>query len=441
VAGFAQPDHRIYAGYRMQANPRPALPWRQSLQLSSRCRHAARLTSPSGHHFYRNIRTLGSAALLFVTSTCCGWSQVYSAAGAKPVVAAYVFAEDKTLAPGEIDGKKLTRVNYAFANIADGRIVEGAPTDAANLAALNALKKDNPHLTVLVSVGGWLWSGRFSDAALTPASRAVFIDSVEAFITRYDLDGLDVDWEYPGMRGAGNTFRPEDKQTYTLLLKELRRRFDTMAVTLHHPLYLTIAAGASGEFLEHTEMGEVSKYVDTVNLMAYDYYEPEDGKLTGNHAPLFIDPADPKAVSADRSVREFEKAGVAARKLVLGVPFYGHVWGQVPATNHGLFQPGQPVPNADAGYAAIVSTMLGHGYSRYWDAAASVPYLYNAEKQIFISYEDPESLAAKCKYVKKQHLKGVMFWDYESDPSGVLLDAINAGLKSSSHAHDGREAR
>jgi len=124
-------------------------------------------------------------------------------------------------------------------------------------------------------------------------------------------------------------------------------------------------------------MGEVAKYVDTVNLMAYDYYEPEKGKPTGNHAPLFSDPADPRAVSADRSVRELEKAGVAARKLVLGVPFYGHVWGQVPATNHGLFQPGQQIPNTDASYAAIASTMLGHGYSRYWDAAASVPYLYS----------------------------------------------------------------
>jgi chitinase len=345
------------------------------------------------------------------------------------------------LTPGEIDAKKLTRVNYAFANIAQGRMVEGAPADAVNLAALTALKKDNPHLTVLVSVGGWTWSGGFSDAALTLASRSVFIDSVEAFITRYHLDGLDVDWEYPGMSGAGNTFRPEDKQTYTLLLKALRCRFDTMAGTLHRPLYLTIAAGASSEFLEHTEMSEVAKYVDTVNLMAYDYYEPEAGKPTGNHAPLFIDPADPKAVSADRSVREFEQAGVAARKVVLGVPFYGHVWGQVPATNQGLFQPGQPVPNAYATYAAIVSTMLGQGYTRHWDAAASVPYLYNADKQIFVSYEDPESLAAKCKYVKKQHLKGVMFWDYESDPSGVLLDAVDSGLKPGSYVHDGRKAR
>ncbi len=384
---------------------------------------------------------MGSAALLFVTLTGRVWSQPQSSPDSEPVVAAYVFADGRALTPGEIDARKLTRVNYAFANIAQGRMVEGGPEDAVNFAALTALKKDNPHLTVLISVGGWTWSGGFSDAALTPASRSVFIDSVAAFITRYHLDGLDVDWEYPGMSGADNTFRPEDKQTYTLLLKELRRRFDTMAGTLHRPLYLTIAAGASREFLEHTEMSEVGKYVDTVNLMAYDYYEPEAGKPTGNHAPLFIDPADPKAVSADRSVREFEQAGVAARKLVLGVPFYGHVWGHVPAANHGLFQPGQPVPDAYATYPAIVSTMLGHGYTRHWDAAASAPSLYNAGKQIFVSYEDPESLAAKCKYVKKQHLKGVMFWDYESDPSGVLLDAVGSGLKPGRSVQDGRKAR
>jgi chitinase len=386
-----------------------------------------------------NIRRIGSAALLFVTLTCPVWSKQYPAA--EPVVAAYVFTQGLVLTPGEIDAKKLTRVNYAFANIAEGRIVEGAPADAANLAALTTLKKHNPNLTVLVSVGGWLWSGGFSDAALTPASRAVFIDSVGAFITRYHLDGLDIDWEYPGMSGAGHAFRPEDKQTFTLLLKELRCRFDKIAGKLHHPLYLTIAAGASKEFLEHTEMGEVAKYVDTVNLMAYDYYEPEEDKTTGNHAPLFTDPDDPKAISADRSVREFEEAGVPARKLVLGVPFYGHLWGQVQATNHGLFQPGQPVPNVYANYAAIVSTMLGQGYSRYWDASASVPYLYNPEKQIFVSYEDPESLALKCKYVKQEHLKGVMFWDYAGDPSGILLGVIDTGLKPGTNLHDGPRAR
>ncbi len=378
-------------------------------------------------------------ALTFVALIGFLWGK--PCADAEPVVAAYVFLQGRVLAPGEIDARTLTRVNYAFANIAEGRIVEGSPTDAANLASLIALKKDNPHLTILVSVGGWLWSGGFSDAALTEASRAIFVDSVETFVTRYNLDGLDVDWEYPGMSGAGHAFRPEDKQTYTLLLKELRGRFDRMAGKLHRPLYLTIATGASSDFLEHTEMGEVAKYVDTVNLMAYDYYEPGEQEITGNHAPLFADPADPKAISADRSVREYEKAGVPAEKLVLGVPFYGHAWGQVQEANHGLFQPGRPVPNSYTDYAAIASTMLGQGYSRYWDRPASVPYLYNAEKQIFVSYEDPESLALKCKYVNERHLKGVMFWDYSGDPSGTLLSVIDAGLKSGARMDESPKTR
>lgn len=354
---------------------------------------------------------------------------------------AYVFTDGAALAPGQVDARKLTRVNYAFANIEHGRIVEGFAVDAGNLAALNALKHDNPQLTVLVSVGGWLWSGGFSDMALTKESRAIFIDSVASFVTRYNLDGLDIDWEYPGMPGSTQSFRPEDKQNYTLLVKELRGRFDSMEKKTHHRVYITLATGGESGFLEHTEMGEVQKYVDTVNLMAYDYYEPGAGKITGNHAPLFTDPADPKAISADRSVREYEKAGVPAEKIVLGVPFYGHVWGQVPPMNNGLFQPGERVPHAYSNYEAVVNTMLGHGYSRYWDASASVPYLYNARKQIFVSYEDPESLALKCKYVRDHHLAGMMFWDYSGDPSGTLLGAIDAGLKIASDAHGNQQAR
>ena len=347
----------------------------------------------------------------------------------KYVITAYVFPQNMVLTSDQVAADKLTRINFAFANVEQGRIVLGDPSDAANLATLVGLKKENPDLTVLVSVGGWLWSGRFSDAAFTPASRAKFIDSVADFITRYNLDGLDIDWEYPAMAGAaGNVFRPEDKQNYTLLLKELRERFNKMQKTLHRHLYVTIAAGASAEFLQHTEMDKVQKYVDTVNLMAYDYYEPGDDKITGNHAPLYVDPADPKGISSDKSVQEFEAAGVPAEKIVLGVPFYGHVWGHVGATNNGLFQPGDPVPNAYSTYGKLTQDIINQGFTRYWDAKASVPYLYNPQKQIFVSYEDPESLALKCKYVIDHHLAGIMFWEYESDPSGKLLDAIDRGL-------------
>jgi chitinase len=347
---------------------------------------------------------------------------------ATPAVVAYVFAHRAPLQPGQIDAHSLTRINYAFANIQDGRMVTGYPDDPGNLASLVALRKENPALTILISVGGWLWSGNFSDAVLTKESRERFVQSAMDFLILYHLDGLDIDWEYPGMPGAGHAFRGEDKRNFTLLVKELRARFDAETRKSARRLYLTIAAGASDEFLAHTEMGKVQRYVDTVNLMSYDYYEPGSGPISGHHAPLFTNPADPTKVSGDASVRAFERAGVPASKLLLGIPFYGHVWGEVADREHGLYQPGKPIPNAFAPYSLIESTMLDHGYTRYWDPVASVPYLYNEDKHIFVTYEDAQSIAAKCNYVLTHRLGGVMFWDYSSDSSGRLLGAINSSL-------------
>ena len=105
-------------------------------------------------------------------------------------------------------------------------------------------------------------------------------------------------------------------------------------------------------------MQKVQRYVDTVNLMTYDYYEPGSESITGNHSPLYADPADPKAASSADTVRAFEKAGVPAEKILLGVPFYGHEWGQVKDQNHGLFQVGKPVPGAYTPFNVIDTTML-----------------------------------------------------------------------------------
>ncbi|MGB6689228.1 MAG: glycoside hydrolase family 18 protein [Terracidiphilus sp.] len=371
------------------------------------------------------VRLVSLLAILVLGAPAFG--AVQPTAPGKEIVA-YVFPQNNELQPGQIDASSLTRINYAFANIANGRIVTGFAKDRENYAFLVALKQQNPSLTVLVSVGGWLWSTNFSDVSLTRQSRAVFIQSVMEFLDEYKLDGLDIDWEYPGLPGAGHPFRREDKRNFTLLLKELRARFNKETARTHKRLYLTFAAGASDESLQNTEMAKAQRYVDTVNLMAYDYYEADSDAITGNHAPLFTDPADPKKASADASVIAFEKAGVPAHKILLGMPFYGRTWGEVADTNHGLFQPGKPVPHAYGGYAAIAQTMLNQGYIRYWDSSASVPYLYNAQKQIFVSYEDPQSIAAKCSYVSSHKLGGVMFWEYSGDPSGTLLRSINESL-------------
>jgi chitinase len=343
-------------------------------------------------------------------------------------VTGYVFTRGTALRPGQVDAKYLTRINYAFANIQGGRMVLGAPADAQNFAQLTALRNVNPRLTVLVSVGGWLWSTSFSDMALTAESRRAFEESVMEFLAQYDLDGLDIDWEYPGLPGAGHPYRAEDKQNFTALLEELRARFDAEAKRTGRRLYLTIAMGAGDDVLAHTEMRKVERYVDTVNLMTYDYYEAGSDATTGHHAPLYADPADPKKASSDETVREYEKAGVPAGKILLGVPFYGRAWGDVPDNNHGLFQPGKTVAGVDAQYSAIVANMLGQGFTRYWDDAAKAPYLYSAEKHIFVSYEDPESLRLKCDYARSHKLGGVMFWEYSGDPDGQLLGTIGGAL-------------
>jgi chitinase len=345
-----------------------------------------------------------------------------------PIVVGYVFAQNTVLKPGSIDARHLDRINYAFANIRDGRMVTGFAQDAKNFALLRGLKRENPSLLVLVSVGGWLWSTNFSEVSLTLESRKVFIQSVVEFMRQYELDGLDVDWEYPGMIGAGHPFRKEDKENFTSLLRELRQRFDLETKRTHRRLYLSIAAGASEEYLGHTEMAKVQRYVDTINLMAYDYYEPGSDRTTGHHAPLFASDADPKHASGDGSVKALVRAGVSAAKVLLGVPFYGHVWSEVDDVNYGLFQRGEPASAGYAPYGVITGTMLGHGFTRYWDPIASVPYLYSPDKKVFVSYEDSQSLADKCKYVLTQKLGGVMFWDYSGDPSGTLLKTIDQSL-------------
>lgn len=373
---------------------------------------------------------IASASLLLM----CASSQSLSALPAGPEhttsslskeIIAYVFPQNRVLGANEVNVRQMTRINYAFANIKDGEIVEGFTHDAENFAILNTLKRSNPTLKILVSVGGWTWSGGFSDTALTSRSRERFISSAVRFIERYKLDGLDIDWEYPGQPGSGNTFRPEDKKNYTLLLAELRQRFDKEQTRLHRRLYTSIATGASARFLENTEMAKVQNYVDTVNLMTYDFYV--GGPSTGHDAPLFRNSADPKHVSADLSVTAYEQAGVPARKIVLGLPFYGRSWGEVANKNHGLFQPGKAAKGVHFSYPELPD-LLATGFLRHWDAEASVPYLYNPQTHIFVTYEDPQSIATKCKYVMDRKLRGIMFWEYSNDNTGILLKAVHAGL-------------
>lgn len=389
-------------------------------------------------HIRRSASLFGVGAALCVSSTTATAAppRPASQASAGHQIVGYI-SPKHVLTAADVPVEKLTRINYAFSAIKGGEMVEGAPFDAENFALLLSLKQRNPGLTVLVSVGGWGGSGNFSDMALTVTSRKRFIDSVVRFITQYKLDGLDIDWEYPGLVGAGNTFRPEDKGNYTALLRELRARFDREEKQAGRHLLTSIAVGGNADFIEHTEMAAVARFVDTVNLMTYDYYGPDSDTISGNHAPLFTDPADPKQISADRTVRAYQAAGVPASKLLLGLPFYGKSWINVGPAKNGLFQPGSKPPATFHDYSALVN-FAQEGYTRFWDPMASVPWLYNPDTKTFISFEDPESLTRKCRFVLDQHLGGVMFWELTEDADGSLLNTINTALDHRSSSSPSR---
>lgn len=365
------------------------------------------------------------------------WYLLAVAAGQGPwapadgrVIIGYVFAKDDLLDPATIAAEKLTHINYAFANIKDGLVVEGFAHDLENLRVLTGLRQRNPRLRILVSVGGWTWSGGFSDAARTRESRQRFVQSAVEFVQRHDLDGFDVDWEYPGLPGYGNVNRPEDKENFTALMSDLRHAFDAEGASRGRRYDITFAAGASADVLAHTQMDAVQPFVDYVNLMTYDFREAGGDAQAGHHSNLYAHPADPHHMSADRAVREFLAAGVPASKLVLGVPFYGHAWAEVEPASDGLYQEGKPPrERVDTHYGNLAALATAPGWVRRWDALAQAPYLWNADKRVFIAYDDPESLALKSRYIREHGLAGAMFWEYRADPTGALLGTLFEGLR------------
>ena len=141
----------------------------------------------------------------------------------KPVIIGYVGGFRGLIATDSIDVWRLSHINYAFIDVKDNRAwLHNETTDTVNLRELSELKKINPGLKILISIGGWSWSKNFSDAVLTDTSTQNFALSAVAIVSKYNLDGIDIDWEYPGMIGDSNMYRPEDKQHYTTLFKKLR---------------------------------------------------------------------------------------------------------------------------------------------------------------------------------------------------------------------------
>lgn len=345
------------------------------------------------------------------------------------VVIGYVGGYTGLIDTNMVHAEKLTHINYAFVNIKNNRAFLAHPDkDSVNFVNLKKLKLKNPDLKILISIGGWSWSGNFSSAALSDTSRKGFAVSAVSIIRKYALDGVDIDWEYPDQSGDGNTYRSGDKKNYTLMFKALRDELNKAGPWHQDRLLLTAAVGGFKQFLQHTEMNKVAHYLDFVNLMTYDYFQDSSG-VAVHHTALYSSKKYNMQDNADKAVSDYVSAGVPLNKLVIGMAFYGRSGRLRTESLNGL---GMPVNSlmGSGGYTYIKDSLLHkEGFKYYRDRKARAPFLFNASTRQFISFDDEWSVKNKCKYVEKKKMAGVMFWEYADDKKEYLLDKINQVLR------------
>lgn len=279
----------------------------------------------------------------------------------------------------------LTDINYAFA--------VPAPDSSGNLLpipqpdTLHALVKaaHEHHVRVFISVGGWnIGDGggndtRFEVLANSEKTRTTFVHAVMDVVRTFNLDGADIDWEYP------EPIQPSSSD-YVLLMKQL-------ADSLHSTgKKLTAAIVSYHDIHGYGITKPVFKIADWFNIMAYDDdYNTFHGELVP-HAPYWLD-----IRSFDYWVKD---RGMPQEKAVMGVPFYGK---------------GRHI-------GMSYRRLLAEGANPYYDVYDSI--YYNGIKTM----KEKTALALKRG-------AGIMIWEIQGDTTGKysLLRAIHEEVNKGSH--------
>ena len=305
------------------------------------------------------------------------------------VIVAYVTSWSRVMP----DPQTMTHINYAFGHVTN--TFDGVRIDnEERLKSIVELKKENPALKVMLSVGGW-GSGRFSEMASDDRRRMAFAEDCRRVVEEFNLDGIDIDWEYPTSNAAGISASDDDTANFTLLMRDLRK-------ALGKKYLLTLASVGSAKYVDFKA---ILKYINFVNIMAYDM-----GGAPKHHTALY--PSKNTNMSATDAVKAHADAGVPHNKLVLGMAFYG--------------RGGKNYPNFQD-YNAIPAT--SDKYIECWDEDAKAPYLTDLRGNFVFGFENPRSLAGKCRYVLENGLKGAMYWDYDGDnKEGDLRKTVHAGI-------------
>lgn len=311
-------------------------------------------------------------ALLIMLTACHSEEKTESS---EKVVIAYVTSWDNTIPEVTF----LTHINYAFGHV--NETFNGVRIDnEERLRQIVALKDKKPTLQILLSIGGW-GSGRFSEMAANENFRKSFASDCKRIVDKFNLDGIDIDWEYPTADYAGISASPDDTKNYTLLMHDIRQAIGKNKL-------LTQATVATAEYIDFRA---IDAYIDFTNVMSYDM-----GFAPYLNSPLYRSENVDK-ICADEAIKAHLSAGVPAEKLVMGLAFYGR----------GIDGFSRPED--------LTTVHLTTDYVACWDSLAQVPFLTDSLGNFVYGYENLESLTIKCHYITDKRLKGAMYWSYSGD--------------------------
>ncbi|KAF9395356.1 hypothetical protein CPC16_008589 [Podila verticillata] len=362
----------------------------------------------------------------------------------KMVVAYWTDWTSGSMSPEAIPFDKVTHINYAFAIVRP----DFRPVFETDYLLSRVVREAHAKgVKVLMSIGGWTGSQYFSPLAATQQGRKIFIDGAVQFVQDYNLDGIDIDWEYPGRLGSTcNAFdEKNDANNFLILLQELRAAFSEMP--RGDQLEISLATrivpfdGPNGQL---TDVSEFAKVVNHINVMAYDINGPW-GSVTGANAPFAGD-----GLTYEGGASAWINAGFPAEQINMGVPFYGRslitkkdmsdsrtmavpFYSRVPMgdNNDGLWT--DPCEKTVA-YSGVwkfrnlreqgVIDAQGNArapWIRNFDEDSMTPWLFNPQTKQFISYDDRESLKMKVDYAKEKNLGGMMLWAINQDTADFEL--------------------